>query len=410
MSTLTNYENPGLIKQTNSEYYAGKVTVVGSGVNPQVINWPTNLTPLIWTDLPTAATQNSVNNYDVYIDNVLQSPGVGNYVSDQVTTTLTNTSDPATSAQTVTIAFTGGVPNTSLISIQLKQESIWDNYKNYQYSTLSDIVANFMMSYVGTDRIIKRARRSEVIFHAKRGLQEFSYDTLRSVNTQELTIPANLSLPLPQDYVNYVQLSYVDGLGVKHIIYPTTLTSNPTAPLIQDDQGVPTQDQYGNNIESQQSITNENWRNANQRNLNGTNFENDDANVYNWQWWKTAFGQRYGLDPAITQTNGWFTIDERRGAFAFSGNLQGRLITLEYISDGLGYSEDSRVPKMAEEALYMYIMYNIISTRSNVPEYIINRYRKEKSAKLRNAKIRLSNIKLSEFTQVMRGKSKWIKS
>ncbi len=410
MSTLTNYENPGLIKQTNSEYYAGKVTVVGSGITPQNINWPTNLTPLIWTDLPTAATQKSVNNYDVYIDNVLQTPGVANYISDQVTTTLTNANDPATSAQTVTIAFTGGVPNTSLISIQLRQESIWDNYKNYQYSTLSDIVANFMMSYVGTDRIIKRARRSEIIFNAKRGLQEFSYNTLRSVNTQELTIPANLSLPLPQDYVNYVQLSYVDGLGVKHIIYPTTLTSNPTAPLIQDDQGVPTQDQYGNNIESQQSITNENWRNANQRNLNGTNFENDDANVYNWQWWKTAFGQRYGLDPAITQTNGWFTIDERRGVFAFSGNLQGRLITLEYISDGLGYSEDSRVPKMAEEALYMYIMYNIISTRSNIPEYIINRYRKEKSAKLRNAKIRLSNIKLSEFTQVMRGKSKWIKS
>ena len=230
MSTLTNYENPGLIKQTNSEYYAGKVTVVGSGITPQNINWPTNLTPLIWTDLPTAATQKSVNNYDVYIDNVLQTPGVANYISDQVTTTLTNANDPATSAQTVTIAFTGGVPNTSLISIQLRQESIWDNYKNYQYSTLSDIVANFMMSYVGTDRIIKRARRSEIIFHAKRGLQEFSYDTLRSVNTQELTIPANLSLPLPQDYVNYVQLSYVDGLGVKHIIYPTTLTSNPMHP------------------------------------------------------------------------------------------------------------------------------------------------------------------------------------
>jgi len=108
MSTLTNYENPGLIKQTNSEYYAGKVTVVGSGISPQVINWPTNLTPLIWTDLPTAATQKSVNNYDVYIDNVLQAPGVGDYVSDQVTTTLTNANDPATSAQTVTITFTGG--------------------------------------------------------------------------------------------------------------------------------------------------------------------------------------------------------------------------------------------------------------------------------------------------------------
>ena len=51
----------------------------------------------------------------------------------------------------------------------------------------------------------------------------------------------------------------------------------------------------------------------------------------------------------------------------------------------------------------------MLSVRANIPEYIINRYRREKSSKLRNAKIRLSNIKLEAFTQVMRGKSKWIK-
>jgi hypothetical protein len=55
-------------------------------------------------------------------------------------------------------------------------------------------------------------------------------------------------------------------------------------------------------------------------------------------------------------------------------------------------------------------MYSIISTRSNFPEYVVQRYKRERSAKLRNAKIRLSNVKLEEFTQVMRGKSKWIKS
>ena len=67
------------------------------------------------------------------------------------------------------------------------------------------------------------------------------------------------------------------------------------------------------------------------------------------------------------------------------------------------------LPKLAEEAMYMQIMYSLLSTRANIPEYIINRYRREKSSKLRNAKIRLSNIKLEAFTQVMRGKSKWIK-
>jgi hypothetical protein len=64
---------------------------------------------------------------------------------------------------------------------------------------------------------------------------------------------------------------------------------------------------------------------------------------------------------------------------------------------------------MAEEAMYAYIIHAIISTRINQPEYIVQRLKKEKSAKLRNAKIRLSNIKLNEFVQVMRGKSKWIK-
>jgi len=39
----------------------------------------------------------------------------------------------------------------------------------------------------------------------------------------------------------------------------------------------------------------------------------------------------------------------------------------------------------------------------------VQRFKKERSAKLRNAKIRLSNIKLDEIVQVMRGKSKWLK-
>ena len=85
------------------------------------------------------------------------------------------------------------------------------------------------------------------------------------------------------------------------------------------------------------------------------------------------------------------------------------VIIIEYLSDGLAYDMDTKVPKMAEDALYAYILYNVLAGRANVQEYIVQRLRKEKSAKLRNAKIRLSNIKLDEIVQVMRGKSKWIK-
>ena len=94
---------------------------------------------------------------------------------------------------------------------------------------------------------------------------------------------------------------------------------------------------------------------------------------------------------------------------SFSSNLKGKLILLDYISDGLAYDEDTKIPKLAEEAMYMHIAYNILANRINIPEHIVQRFKKDRRAQLRNAKIRLSNIKLNEFVQIMRGKSKWIK-
>jgi len=89
--------------------------------------------------------------------------------------------------------------------------------------------------------------------------------------------------------------------------------------------------------------------------------------------------------------------------------MNGRKVVLEYLSDGLAYDTDSKVPKMAEEAMYMHIAYSILASRQNVPEYIVQRFKKDRRAQLRNAKIRLSEIKLDQIVRVMRNKSKWIK-
>ena len=59
--------------------------------------------------------------------------------------------------------------------------------------------------------------------------------------------------------------------------------------------------------------------------------------------------------------------------------------------------------------MYKHIAYAILSTASKIPEYIVQRARKEKIASTRKAKLRLSNIKLEEITQILRGKSKHIK-
>jgi len=374
----------GLITETNAQYYAGQQAFTKTtGFN---VTW-TGDTDLI---IP-SSTSNS------------------NFSLTKNGTTLSYNTDYTALGNVITLKV--ALITSDVLVIQLNITSIWDNYGSYAYTSLTDIVNNFMVAYVGLDKIIPRASRSDVIFHAKRGLQEFSYDTLKSVNSQELTIPPSLSLAIPQDYVNYVQLSWVDSSGVKHIIYPTTLTSNPTQPLLQNVDGSPEQDGFGNNLESLQSKTDTRWANNNNLNITGqlTDEMFDQANVYDWDWWKMAYGQRYGLEPETSQKNGWFTINEREGKFSFSSSLANQLIILEYISDGLSNELNSRIPKLAEDALYSHIMHAMVASRANFPEYIVQRYKKERSAKLRNAKIRLSNIKLEEFTQVMRGKSKWIK-
>lgn len=301
------------------------------------------------------------------------------------------------------------IPNGGLITQTNEQYYTGDDYGSYRYLSVNDVIDNFIISYVGDGKLLPSVKRTDVIFHAKRAMQEFSYDTLKSIKSQELTIPNNLTVAIPQDYVNYVKASWTDEFGVKHIIYPTRLTSNPTEIPIQDGQGIPTQDISGENLQGT-SITEENWETADTKKITGVYdpyFYDADVNVD--PGYRALVGQRFGLNPEITQINGWFTINEREGKFSFSSNLVDKIILLEYISDGLAYTEDMKVPKIAEEAFYAYIAYALISVRPSIPEYIIQRFKKERRAKIRNAKLRLSNIKLEEIAQVMRNKSKIIK-
>ena len=97
-------------------------------------------------------------------------------------------------------------------------ETVENNYGGYEYIKLNDIIDNFMVGYVGDGKVIQTCKKSDVVFFAKRSLQEFSYDTLKSIKSSELTIPSTLSLIIPQDYVNYVSFCYIDQLGVKRPI------------------------------------------------------------------------------------------------------------------------------------------------------------------------------------------------
>ena len=399
--------NGGLITETNEQYYAGAQRFIsnGNGVFTTTFN-----TDLILGSFNPNDLNYALNNFKLYTSPTGLPESYTEYILAYtvVKNVITIAAPPAAGVYVAVQlkALNGG----SFGNRDATGTAVQENYGSYSYTPLNEVIDGFMAIYVGEHKLIPDVKRIDVIFHAKRGLQEFSYDTLKSIKSQELSIPPSLSVIIPQDYVNYVSMCYIDEMGVKHPIYPANnLTTSPYEVPLQDALGNPTTDNFGDNLEGS-SLTNERWADANDRLLNG-NITAEDYWAYSgWLTGNPFLGQRYGNDPQYAQRNGWFNMNERDGVIAFSSNLKERLIILEYISDGLAYDLDVKIPKMAEDALYAHMLYSILAGRINQPEYVIQRLKKDRSAKLRNAKIRLSNIKLDEIVQVMRGKSKWIKS
>jgi hypothetical protein len=428
-----------------------------------------------------------------------------------------------------------------------------NDHGNYQFTSLDDVINQFIVAYVGEDKIISKVKRVDVAFHAQRALQELSFDTFKSTKAQEITLPPSLQMTLPQDYVNYTKISWVDSAGIKHLLYPTSKTSNPSSFPFQNSDGdfsltavgtmttglstialdseytnisigmmvsgasIPspafaldvyntsgiTSIQLGDSpdiltagavnatytgdetltftnnsliakqesafiLESVTFATSDNkitassapdaaqivvgmlvsnicftagttvldvqgsvittstnslfdstagsevvfylptessttWSNY----KSGTPSENQDDYQDDTYW--PMDGSRYGLDPQHAQANGSFYIDDNAGKIHFSSNIAGKTVILDYISDSLGTDGEMQVHKFAEEAMYKCIAHAILSTRANVQEYVINRFKKERFAAVRTAKLRLSNLKLEELTQILRGKSKQIK-
>jgi len=511
-----------------------------------------------------------------------------------------------------------------------------EDYGGYQFTSLQDVINQFMVAYVGEGKIISKASKTDVTFHAQRAMQELSFDTFKSIKAQEIVLPPSLTMILPHDYVNYTCVSWVDNAGIKHILYPTNKTSNPfsiaqepdgtyefsddvelllgnsftsaqgrihprwkkthlsnvqrsgnsSAPsgylgfgggfkigavpatqaldfthvsqpinpvnnldhdgrvlscwqkidvsnmktlkisgtvdvfnntstqasadatdhssavpdgrviigvqtmpgdnntktkgtpqqinnnpnylsknLIDPDLGfmeytsdgtqqldvdvsnynvvyfiinsyvevntsetfadgvigttVPTQHTFVNSVSEVSAVNGLSTVDLLPRDLqtnDSTTWEryrnttsSDNVNKYDDGTYDLVAGNRYGIDPQYAQVNGSYYIDELKGLINFSSNVANKTIILEYISDSLGTDEEMQVHKFAQEALYMHIMYGVLSTRANIPEYIVRRYKKDRFAATRKAKLRLSNIKLEELTQILRGKSKWIK-
>ena len=457
-----------------------------------------------------------------------------------------------------------------------------NNFGDYQFISLDDIITQFEIMYVGEDKLINKVKRADIAFHAHRALAELSFDVFKSYKSQQIEVPPSLTMVLPYDYVNYTKISRVEENGIKRVLYPTKYTSNPFQ-IKQEENGeysFPTSSnllingdfsdnlngyQYSPNAKTKEGILTflhkpeiigDNfhgfsygvWQEIDVSKVNTVNISadgvaegvgivrlglsttpgdynnigisvttngpdfggigvtqpastNSTSDIYlqnaflewdgvtstqtlsnidvsnyqsifvlitsnaefaasgvasiintidnisvtnaqagnflvhaaadgvsssTWDSYKSFDStedvddykypnryvdlvNRYGLDTQLAQTNGSFYIDETLGKVHFSSNISGKTVILDYISDSLGTDEEMQVPKLAEDAMYKHILYDLISTRSNIGGGRLAFHKKEKFAAVRKAKLRLSNIKLEELSQILRGQSKHIK-
>ena len=369
---------------SQERYYNNSTNFTGTGSQTAF-----TLTTSMFNPLPSA-----IGDFEIFVNGKEISQGNYSYSSPTITFSgNTNNTD---------VLESGGAPKTGL-GIIVVQINAREQLGSYQHITLADVVNNFMVSYVGEDKIIAKIKRSNVLFFAQRAIQELTYDTLESEKSQEIEIPDSLQMKLPHDYVNYIKMTWVDNSGVEHTILPAQKTSNPTA-LLQDNNFDYVFDNNGNLLTAGESET---WKKFKDNTV--AEDARDSFYLDNNSTFRALHGQRYGIDSRFMNANGSFFIDKAKGKIFFSSDLTGKVITLKYISDGVATAEEKIIHKFAEEAMYKSIAHAILATRNNVPEYLVNRFKKEKFAAVRTAKLRISNLKLENITQALRGQSKWIK-
>ena len=283
-------------------------------------------------------------------------------------------------------------------------------FGSYRFISAADIIANFTIGYIGNEKIIKRAKKTDVAFYCYRAIQELSYDTLNNVKSQEFEMPPSLTIAMPHDAVNILNITWVDSAGVEHLVLPGLLSSAPRQVLQNIDYSFQT-DNQGDVTYLDKSITEQRYSDG--YTTSSTAGPTADQNIdflEEGYGYNVDYGKRYGIDPVHATKNGHYILDEEHGTIGFTSDFTDRLVIVKYVSDGLASNDEMVVHKFAEEAIYKSILYGILSSRSNIPEYQINRVKKERRAAIRNAKLRLSKLNTRELTQIMRGKSKQIKN
>jgi hypothetical protein len=201
--------------------------------------------------------------------------------------------------------------------------AVTDTKTTTAFITLNDIINNFIISYTGPGKLIPDSKRTEVIFHARRCLQEFAYETLKSKFTiEDTTMPSSNQLNLPKDFVTTIEVGAKPNPGDPFEVF-TQVKYDPVTPGTYEDPG-------------------------------SNNFSID---------------YEYKIM--------YFSVSN-----ASYGDFK-----LTYLSNALTTDESAAIPKLAEEALYACMVYAILANREKDKPKLTTKIINRKNRQIRKIKI-----------------------
>ena len=196
------------------------------------------------------------------------------------------------------------------------------------------------MIYTTLDKIIRRVLLQkrlpihyyvEFLVHASNAVRELSYDSLRVINTIELTPNQYWAIDLPCDYVDWVQVGMKQGQFVQPITQRDSIN-----PLVQQlPNGQPTTYGAANSVNLDFPFWPGYWM-----------FQNIDDLGEN-------VGRLYGYNTGYG--NNGFKVIPERGQIQLTETYDGGTIMLDYISDGQQADNATRIDPLAQSTIEAYI-------------------------------------------------------
>ena len=277
------------------------------------------------------------------------------------------------------------------------------------FISLNDIINNFLIAYTGPGKMVPDAKRTEVIFHARRCLQEFAYDTLKSQfsTTANLVLDAggDVKFPQPTDSVAIIkvvrsannppsQASTLEQAGSLYTpgrIYDTffnrdggsgisvrvdTVTGGaavgPIATYTIMNPGT------GYSIGDIVGLVD----------IGGTGL-NGQIKITALDFFTVPMTEvaRVVATPITSLTE--YSVDYATRELFFADALAGFAVEYTYLSNALTTDESAAIPKLAEEALYACMIYSIMANRDNPDPNMLQRLLISKIALLDLSKSRL---------------------